>query len=271
MNSLQAMILGVVQGLTEFLPVSSSGHLVLAREFLGLETAENPAFEVVVHLGTLASILVVMRGVVWQVTRALPLLLQQKKWAQSFVSNQGFRLLVFLVPATIPTVFVALLLKDQIDAAFTSPQLAAAMLLVTAIVLLTTRFAKASKVGASLGLRTAFLMGVAQSIAIIPGISRSGSTIAIGIWSGSEREQVGAFSFLMAIPAILGAAILHGRNIADSSISLAALASGFVASFLTGSLALVLLLKLVKRGHLWIFSPYLLVVGGGYLVFSIIS
>ena len=263
--------MGVVQGLTEFLPVSSSGHLVLAREMLGLETAESPAFEVVVHLGTLASILLVMRQAVGELLRALPLVLRRQRWPQSFVANRGFRHLVFLIPATIPTIFVALLLKDQIDDAFGSPRLAAAMLLVTAAVLMTTRFVKAPAVGGNIGLKSAFLMGVAQSIAIIPGISRSGSTIATGLGCHGDREQVGAFSFLMAIPAILGAAVLHARNIADSSISMGALVCGFVASFLVGSAALILLLKLVKGGRLWIFAPYLLALGLGYLVFSITS
>ncbi len=271
MGLFESIILGLVQGLTEFLPVSSSGHLVLARDLLGLEVAESPAFEVVVHIGTLASILLVMRPAVMGVVVAFPLLLKRKTWPVSFVKNQGFRHLVLLIPATIPTVLVGLLLKDQIDEAFGSARLAAAMLLVTGCVLLATKGRKASVISSGVGLKTALIMGIAQSVAIIPGISRSGSTIATGTLAGCGREQAGTFSFLMAIPAVLGAAILHSRNIADSSVPAMSLFAGFLTAFGVGSLSLVILLKMVKNGKLWLFAPYVFIVGLVYLISTFIS
>ncbi len=271
MDWLQAATLGVVQGLTEFLPVSSSGHLVLAREMLGLEAATTPSFEVVVHLGTLASIMLVMRQPVLAVVRAVPLLARPGSWPVSWVANQGFRHLVLGALATLPTVLVALFFKDAVDALFSRPMLAAAMLLVTAAIVFSTRWAPKPGSIARIGWRTALMIGLAQALAITPGISRSGSTIAAGMWRRADREEVGAFSFLMAIPAIIGAALLHGRDIARLEESPAALAWGFLASFVVGSLALMILLKLLRRGRLWVFAPYLLVVGSVYVLFFIIS
>ncbi|MFT7617842.1 MAG: undecaprenyl-diphosphatase [Planctomycetota bacterium] len=271
MDWVQASILGFIQGLTEFLPVSSSGHLVLAREMLGLEVAESPAFEVVVHLGTLLSIVVVMRSMIAELFLGLPKLLHPSGWRQTFEQHRGFRHLVLLIPATIPTILVALLLKDEIDQAFGSPQLAASMLLVTAVILYSTRRLEDKQTQSFISFKTIFWMGLAQACAIIPGISRSGSTIAAGCRASGNREQVGFFSFLMALPAILGAAILHSAAIADSNEPNSVLIAGFLTAFLSGTAALTLLLKLVKRGRLWVFSPYLVLVGGGYLLFSIIS
>ena len=265
---LQAMMLGVLQGLTEFLPVSSSGHLVLGRDLLGLPAAETPAFEIVVHLGTLASILVVMRAQVLEVVKAVPCLGRPSRWAQKIADDRGFRHLVLLIPATLPTVLAALLFKEQIDESFTRPQQAAAMLLVTAVILMSTRFLIGRVATPELGLGAALIMGLAQCLAIIPGISRSGTTIAAGLWAKGERDQVGAFSFLMAIPAILGAAVLHVGDIGAVSIGAGQLVLGFLTSFATGTVALIVLLKMVSHGRLWLFAPYLILAGAGYLGFS---
>ena len=251
--------------------MSSSGHLVLAREMLGLEAATTPSFEVVVHLGTLLSIMVVMRRPVLAVARALPLLGKPRCWISSYAANEGFRHLVLGLLATLPTVFVALVFKDAVDNLFARPILAASMLLVTAGIVLSTRWSPQAGAAGRINWRTALLMGVAQALATTPGISRSGSTIAAGMWRGAERKEVGAFSFLMAIPAIVGAAVLHGRDIVRLEESRVVLAWGFATSFAVGFIALTFLLKLLRHGRLWIFTPYLLLVGGGGVLFFIIS
>ena len=263
-----AIVLGIVQGLTEFLPVSSSGHLVLARDLLGMAPSKTPVFEVIVHLGTLASILVVMRKECWALVTAVPNLLKPKTWRESFANDMGFRHLALLIPATIPTVIVGLVFKDQIDSAFGAPKIAAGMFLVTAALLWLSR--KPAKFeGRKIAAKHAWLMGIAQAVAIIPGISRSGSTISAGLMSGLSRESAGSFAFLMAIPAICGAAILESKDMVAAEFSADIVVAGLLSSFLTGTLALLLLLKLVKSGRLWIFSGYLVMVAVTYLVLTI--
>ncbi len=265
MNFGEAILLGLVQGLTEFLPVSSSGHLVLARDLLGMAPAESPSFEIVVHLGTLLSVFMVMRTEVLGLLGALPRCLDRGRWRRSFAEDPSFRALVLLVPATLPVVLVGLLAKEEVEASFGRPALAAAMLLVTAALLLATRIARRRR-ERELDLRIAVAMGLAQALAILPGISRSGSTIAAGLLAGGERRRVGGFSFFMAIPAILGAVILEAREIGALDLPLTTLVAGFASAALVGALALALLLRLVRRGRLWIFAPYLVAAALGWLL-----
>ena len=258
----EALVLGVVQGLTEFLPVSSSGHLVVVRALLGVQaTAGDVSFEVVVHLGTLAAVFVVLAGPIRRMTRALPALLRPRDWRRRYADDAGFRDLVLVVMASLPVGVVGVAFGDAIESTFASPRLVGAMFLVTAAVLGGTALLP-ERAERPMSFSAAAAMGVAQTVTVLPGISRSGTTIAAGLYAGASRSNAGVFSFLMAVPAILGAGLLELPSIASSGTAWPALLGGFAAAFLSGWGALVVLLRLVRLGRLWIFAPYLVVVGG---------
>jgi len=249
---LDILLLAVVQGLTEFLPVSSSGHLVLLQSLLGHH--EGDLFlNVVLHAGTLGSVLVVYR-------REVLRLLRLDAPARGYV--------IALVVGTLPAVAVGLLLKDVVEAAFTSPIFAAVGLLVTGLVLLTTRaaHAKADAEGPwtpqAVPPLKALLIGCAQAVAICPGISRSGSTIGASLWLGLPRAEAARFSFLLSVPAIAGALVLQ---IIDGDFSTRSGAVGLglaaVAAFAVGLLAIRLTALAVVRAHFWKFSFYVIPLG----------
>lgn len=246
------LLLAVVQGLTEFLPVSSSGHLVLFQHFLS--TREGDVFfDIILHVGTLGSILVVYRR---EVLRLL-------KFDQAAT---GY--LVSLAVGTVPAVVLGLLFKSRIETLFHSPLFAAGGLLVTAVILFSTRF---SAPAGSLGdpwvprpprLGRAFLIGVAQAGAILPGISRSGSTIAAALWVGLPRAEAARFSFLLSIPAVSGALVLQlmdGQSATPAEAGRLLLAG--LAAFAVGLLAIKWTALAVIQAHFWKFGFYCLAVG----------
>ncbi|MEZ6194324.1 MAG: undecaprenyl-diphosphate phosphatase [Planctomycetota bacterium] len=259
MTSLDALWLGIVQGLTEFLPVSSSGHLVLAEHWLGVDADADVSFEVVAHLGTLLAVLIVFRTSLLAMLGATPRLLRPSGWRESYREDEAFRTAVLVVWATLPVVVVGLGFESRIDALFARTAIVPWMLIVTALVVGATAFLPRRE--GEPGPGNTLLMGLAQAAAIVPGISRSGSTIAAGLASGMARERAGAFSFLMSIPAILGALVLKLDDLAAGSVAAGPAITVFLASFLSGWGALRVLMALVRRGRLWIFAPYLLVVG----------
>lgn len=251
------MILGIVQGATEFLPVSSSGHLVVAQALMDIRIP-GVAFEVAVHLATLLSVLLVYRKRVADLVRGT---LKGEKGALTYVG--------LLVLATIPAVVVGLGAGDFIESLFDSPVVTGGALLVTGTLLWTARWALAANPAGKPGVRTALFMGLAQAFAIIPGISRSGSTVVMGLWLGVEAEETAAFSFLMAVPAILGAAVLELPDLAGAEASLppATLAAGGVAAALTGILAIWTFVAMLRRRSFHRFGPYCWAVGGAFLLY----
>ncbi len=253
MEFLHVILLAVVQGLTEFLPVSSSGHLVLAQHFLHAFEGDV-ALDVILHGGTLVAIL----AVYWREIRRL---LTFDAAAVQYV--------VALVVGTLPAVAVGLLLKDRIEALFSDPRATAVALMVTGLILLSTRAAR-SELRRVPGdwhpvpppLPKALLIGCAQAVAITPGISRSGSTIAASLWLGLPRDEAARFSFLLAVPAIVGALVLHLLDGGlRSQAGPAALAAGAVVAFLVGMVAIRLTALLVVQRHFWKFSFYCLPLG----------
>ncbi|MFO7610596.1 MAG: undecaprenyl-diphosphate phosphatase [Candidatus Krumholzibacteriia bacterium] len=251
------LVLAVVQGLTEFLPVSSSGHLVLVQALLN--TREGDVFfDVVLHLGTLGSVLVVYR-------REVRRLLRLDRPALGYVAS--------LAIGTLPAVAVGLLAKDAVEAVFASPTFAAGGLLLTAAVLVSTRAARppAGTVQPVWEPRPvapwrALVVGCAQALAILPGVSRAGSTIAASLWTGLERAEAARFSFLLSVPAILGALVLHlaegsAGALAAAPAELAMLAAAALAAFAVGLLAIRWTALAVVQAHFWKFSGYCLVVG----------
>lgn len=249
---IHAVILGIVQGIAEFLPISSSGHLVIAdallKEYAGTSTPEESAtMGIALHFGTLMSILVVYR-----------------KDLVALLSN--YRLMFLIVCATIPVGLVGVFFKDYVDAAFGSPILTGAALLLTAAFLMAGRALKKSDDELSaMTRRTAMVIGIFQTIAIIPGVSRSGSTIAAGMACGLNREHATRFSFLIAIPAIGGASVMELKDFVTGEATFHGsprpLILGTVVSFVVGVFALRWLIKMVVADRLHFFAAYCVIAG----------
>ncbi|HIE03194.1 MAG TPA: undecaprenyl-diphosphate phosphatase [Candidatus Latescibacteria bacterium] len=263
MNFLEGVGLGVLQGLTEFLPVSSSGHLVLAKALLGLRE-QGIALEVTVHFGTLLAIITVFHAEVWKVLRdflggLLP-------GGSRFREGRGWRWAWGIIVGSVPAGLVGVGLRNQVEEAFSSPTLVCLALIVTGLVLRSTRWAKVKE--REVRLLDALLVGLAQALSVLPGISRSGATISVGLWRGLRRKEAAELSFLLALPAILGASALEAKELLFSPPpSAPALLGGLIAAYISGYLALKLLLGVVRRGRLEGFSYYCWALGGlGLLV-----
>ena len=245
MDFLDALILGILQGITEFLPVSSSGHLVLGQKLLGINIPGN-AFEVILHIGTLMSILVVF----WPDIHSL----------LNDIKDYQTRTYIFtLLLGTMPAIIVGLSLKDQIALMFDNAHSVALALIVTGIILISSKWFLNKK--SDLTLIKGFNIGLAQALAIIPGISRSGVTICTGLMMGLSTKEAARFSFLLAIPAISGAGILTAMDIDKISLGMDVIFVGFLSSFLVGWAALKWLLNLLKTGKFHWFGVYCLLLG----------
>lgn len=257
MDYLESIILGVVQGLTEFLPVSSSGHLQIAKELLGVEIAENLTFDVTLHAATVLSTIVVLREQIWDLLRGL----------LRFERNSQTEYVGKIVLSMIPIGIVGFAFKDQLNDMLSSPAImliVGAMLLVTAALLTFASRAK-EREKSDITWRDALIIGCSQAIAAMPGLSRSGTTIATGLLLGNRRDVVAQFSFLMVLPPILGEALLDliksAGEPASMGISAGVMAAGFVAAFVTGCLACKFMLGIVRRGKLTWFAAYCAVAG----------
>jgi undecaprenyl-diphosphatase len=271
-TTVQAIVLGIIQGLTEFLPVSSSGHLVLFSQLFAVEQS-SLVFEVMVHVGTLFAVLVALRTeVLVLLTSVLKLVRSPKKTRQLLREDPGCRILLAIVVGTLPAVVAALLLKDLIETLFTSTLLVGLMLVVTGTILYWTERYKVQKRGMqAISARDALVIGLGQALAIVPGLSRSGTTIAMGLFRGLDRDSSARFSFLLAIPAILGALVFSLDDLLQGTANLGwgPLGAGFLAAGLTGYVAIRFLLDLVKKGRLIWFSYYTWLVGALILVMQL--
>ena len=253
MTTLQSIILGVVQGLTEFLPVSSSGHLMLASEILGtdLSAADDLTFSLTLHAATVLSTIVILWREVARLFKGV--------FSRTFNEEQSYVLKIVI--SMIPVGIVGFLFKDYLEAAFSSVLVVGIMLLVTAV-LLTFAYKAKPRQKDTISYRDAFIIGVAQACATMPGLSRSGSTIATGLLLGNKKESVAQFSFLMVLPPILGNALLDIlKGEFGGGVELVPLMAGFVAAFITGCLACKFMIEIVKRGKLIWFAAYCAVVG----------
>lgn len=255
MEILEAIILGAVQGLTEFLPVSSSGHLQLAKELLGVEIEENLTFDITLHAATVLSTIVVLWSEIWWLIKGI--------FSRGMNDEKSYFLK--LIVSMIPIGIVGFMFKDQIDAMLGSDYImvvVGAMLLLTALLLSFAYYARPRQ-KESISYRDAFVVGCAQAVAAMPGLSRSGSTIATGILLGNNKAAVATFSFLMVLAPIMGQALLDvvDGGLVTSSIGLWPLVAGFVTSFVVGCLACRYMINIVKRGKLIWFALYCAVVG----------
>lgn len=264
MEVFESIVLGAVQGLTEFLPVSSSGHLQLAKELLGVELEENLTFDVVLHAATVLSTIVVLWREIAGLFRGL--------FTRGMNDEKSY--IVKLIISMIPIGIVGFMFKDKIDAILASNYVmvvVGAMLLLTALLLAFAYYAKPRQKDA-ISYRDAFVIGVAQAVAAMPGLSRSGSTIATGLLLGNRKEVVATFSFLMVLAPIMGETLLNvlDGGLVISGVSTAALVAGFVSAFVVGCLACRFMIDIVKRGKLIWFAVYCAVVGviaiGSYIL-----
>lgn len=258
MTFIQALLLGILQGATEFLPVSSSGHLVIFPHLLGWPEP-GLAFDTLLHLGTLAAVVFYFRRELWQLAVAVWDSLRRRK-----LDTAEARLAWFLVLATIPGALLGFLFEDQVEQLFGMPRTVAIFLLVTAALLaLSELLSRRSRGLETLTWRDALIIGLAQAAAILPGLSRSGATIAAGLLLGYRREESTRFSFLLAIPIVLGGGLYQLLKLALAGFSgVGGLALvGMLAAALVGYAAVSGLLALVRRHALWPFVAYCALLG----------
>lgn len=264
MEWFDALILGLVQGLTEYLPVSSSGHLAIGAKLFGLSGEENLAFTVAVHVATVLSTLVILwKEIVWLF-----------KGFFKFKWNDEMKYVVNILISMIPVAIVGFLFKDTVEEIFGSGLLVVGIcLLVTAALLAFAYFAKPRQ-KEKISMIDAFVIGIAQAVAVLPGLSRSGSTIATGLLLGNKKESLAQFSFLMVIPPILGEALLNVKDMFEVGVSEAmggvsalSLVIGFVAAFVVGCLACKWMINIVKKGKLIWFAVYCAVAGLVSIIF----
>ncbi len=261
MELYQGIILGVVQGLTEFLPVSSSGHLVLGQIFFGM-THSQLVFDISVHMGTLLAVLVVyisdIMAILKSVFRFFLKAVAFKPIVPMFKEDENLKMAGWIVVGSVPTAVIGLILKQFEHVLFTSELLVGCMLIVTGTILWISRsyYFNDNKRN-SLNIKRSLWIGIAQGIAVIPGISRSGSTIAAGMFLGLERDNAAKFSFLLLIPAIFGAQSLSIKDMIVNGIVIDSVTIyATIASFITGLIALKILLRLVHSGRFHLFAPY---------------
>ena len=259
------MILGLIQGLTEYLPVSSSGHLAIGSYLFGIEGEENLAFTVAVHVATVLSTFVILWSEIDWIFRGL----------FKFKLNDETKYFLNIVVSMIPIGIVGVFFKDTVEDVFGSGLLiVGCMLLLTAALLTFSYYAK-PRIKETISWKDALVIGLAQAAAVMPGLSRSGSTIATGLLLGNKKEMMAKFSFLMVIPPILGEALLDTMKALKGAnpfgdISTLALAVGFVAAFVSGCLACKWMINIVKKGKLIYFGVYCAIVGVVTIICSLI-
>jgi undecaprenyl-diphosphatase len=262
MSILEALILGIVQGIAEFLPVSSSGHLQIAKEVLGVQLTDNLSFDVMLHVATVLSTIVVLWGEVKKLFVGV----------FSFRYNAETAYFLKILVSMIPIGIVGLLFKEQLNAILSSPFIlvvVGAMLVLTALLLTFATYAKPRQ-KENISYRDGFIIGLAQAVAAMPGLSRSGTTIATGILLGNQKAAVAQFSFLMVLLPILGEAFLDvvsGDFVAGLGVGVWPLVAGFTASFVAGCVACKFMIEIVKRSKLVWFALYCAVVGVVSIVF----
>ena len=265
MTILEAIVLGVLQGITEFLPVSSSGHLVLMQHFLGIKESQI-FFDVMLHFGTLGAVIIVYYQVIGSLVRTGFSTLFQAgfyRHPRLTISNTlDLRLIWFLLLGSIPTGLIALLFKDSLEAIFGKPMVVAGMLIITGLILQLSRLGQwRRQTETPLRAWHTPLVGIVQGLAIIPGISRSGSTISISLLFGLSPQVAAQYSFLLSILAILGAVVLKLKDVGEITIAPAVIVAGTLTSFIVGYIALRFLLAMLNRGKFSIFSYYCFALG----------
>ena len=269
MEPIQAMILGTIQGLTEFLPVSSSGHLVLAQYLFGLKGAEL-FFDISVHMGTLGAVLIFFRkeiaAILMSLLRAFIGVARKEMSLKGAWADSDVRLAILIVIGSVPTAVIGLLFHQISEQLFSSVTLVGFTLMATGLLLWGTR--RIDTAGRGIPEFTIFhalAIGIVQGLAILPGVSRSGSTIAAGLYLGLNRAVAARFSFLLSIPAIVGAQLLGLKHVGPSAVPNDVILLGTVSAFVVGYLSLAMLMYVINRGRMYFFAPYCWLAGGAAL------
>lgn len=272
MNWFESLVLGLLQGLTEYLPISSSGHLAIASSLFGIDGEQNLAFTVIVHFATVLSTVVILwKEIIW----IFQDLFSRQSWKSYSGLNEGTRYAINIIISMIPVGIVGVFFKDRIEEIFGSgTTVVGCCLLVTAALLAFSYWAKPRQKEHITGLH-AFIIGIAQAIAVLPGLSRSGSTIATGLLLGDKKEKMAQFSFLMVIPPILGEALLDMKDLIESAgagadgteTGFGVLLIGFLAAFLSGCAACKWMISIVRKGKLIWFGLYCAIIGLVTLLF----
>jgi len=247
----QASILALVQGITEWLPVSSSAHLAIIQHLFGI--SPPVFFDIALHVGTLISVLLFFRNDIIELIR-----------------EKDVKMLLYIIIASIPTAIIGLALKDFFESFFSNIALIGVALIITGTLLFLTRYAKEKKQKQP-DAASAFIIGIAQGIAVAPGISRSGSTISTGMLLGIDKEKAARFSFLLSVPAVLGAAMLEGRKAVLSSIDFGPMLLGVVVAAVVGYLSIDFLLKIIRKNSFSVFAYYCWLLGIVVIILGLIG
>ena len=266
MTWFEALILGLIQGLTEYLPVSSSGHLAIGSALFGIEGEENLAFTIIVHVATVLSTLVILWKEIEWIFKGL----------FKFQMNDETRYVINIIVSMIPIGIVGVFFKDKVEAIFGSGLLVVGCCLLVTALLLSFSYYYKPRQKEKISLKDAFIIGLSQACAVLPGLSRSGTTIATGLLLGISKEKLAQFSFLMVIPPILGEALLDaikmmkGEDIAGD-IPAISLIVGFLAAFVSGCVACKWMINIVKKGKLIYFAIYCAIAGAVTLAISLLN
>ncbi|MFH1284929.1 MAG: undecaprenyl-diphosphatase UppP [Candidatus Peregrinibacteria bacterium] len=260
MNFVDSLLLGILQGITEFLPISSSGHLVLGEQLLGLNVGTLKSFDVALHFGTLFAIIVYFRKDVWEMLKALG-----RMFLGRFSKSDPYaKLILFIIIGTIPAVIAGVLGEEWIDSVFRHAKIVAVCMIAVGVIYLLGEAVYRRRGNLGMKWYKAIVTGLAQAVALVPGVSRSGSTIVAGLFQGVERSEAARFSFLLGIPAIFGAGVLTALKIPANGglgVELLPLITGFISSFIFGLLSVAFLMRFLKKNSLLVFAIYLVAVG----------
>lgn len=263
MSFIQSILLGILQGIAEFLPISSSGHLVLARHLMNIE--EIPViYDILLHVATLAAVIIVFRKRVINIFISLFNAIRKKNTEND---KENLRIFYLVIIATAATVVIALLVDKLQDFIAFDYKFVSVLFIVTGIILITSRFFKGDKNYLDLKTSHALFIGAAQGLGVFPGISRSGITITTSIGTGLSRDRAGEISFLISVPAILAALVYDLKDIKAIAVDPLVIAAGMVTAFAVGLVSLILLLKIIKSGKFYLFSIYLIPLGLVFLIF----
>ena len=275
MNTFQALLMGLLQGLTEYLPVSSSGHLTIASTLFGIDGEENMLFTIMVHVATVLSTIVILGGEIWKIIKGMFGPLNPGAKGLNCL-NPDQRYVLNILVSMIPIGIVGVFFKDQVEAIFGSVMTIVGICLLVTALLLTFSYYARPRERESISLGHAFIIGLAQAIAVLPGLSRSGSTIATGLMLGEKKSNMAQFSFLMVIPPILGEALLDvlkmvkGESL-GAEIGWMPLTVGFLAAFISGCVACKWMIGIVKKGKLIYFAYYCAIAGVISLLYGLFA